>query len=78
MRLTLLCYLLSAPSNATYTGEMIIAVDINTGSVFCNECEDFIYNPQFDLSYRIAKAGVNEKNTHFQGKLYPCARQRAF
>lgn len=43
------------------------------GSVFCSECDDFIYDGTFDGIYHATVLNVEEKATKFQGE--PCIEQ---
>lgn len=45
----------------------MVGADTKTGSIFCAECQDFIYDPKVDEIYLAAVVMAEEKQTKFQG-----------
>lgn len=46
---------------------LFLGVDTKSGSLFCSECENFIYDAEVDELYLSTTLMVEEKQTHFQG-----------
>lgn len=42
-------------------------VDVKSGSIFCRECDDFIYDATMDSIYLSTVVSAEEKQTKFQG-----------
>lgn len=45
----------------------LVGVDVKLGSVFCSECDDFVYDRTFDKIFHATVLDVEEKTTKFQG-----------
>lgn len=53
----------------------LVGVDVKLGSVFCSECDDFVYDGTFDGIFHATVLDVEEKTTKFQGD-YICFYRR--
>jgi ubiquitin carboxyl-terminal hydrolase 22/27/51 len=42
-------------------------VDVKSGSIFCRECDDFVYDAAIDSIYLSTVVSAEEKQTKFQG-----------
>ena len=49
---------------------MIIAVDVKSGQIHCDQCDDIVYHPKFDAMYLAATSAAEERETPFRGKEY--------
>lgn len=51
------------------TRDSLSGVDVKSGSIFCSECDDFIYDAAVDNLNLLTVVSAEEKQTRFQGEL---------
>lgn len=58
---------LCLPCNLSTLNCSIAGVDVKTGSIFCSECGDFVYDSGVNSMFAAATITTEEKNTSFRG-----------
>jgi len=54
----------------TLTANSRIALDINSGSIFCAACDDLIYHPGLEGTFNSVRMKIGRKGTHMQSAIF--------
>jgi len=53
-----------------YLLTLAIALDINSGSIFCAACDDLIYHPGLEGTFNSVRMKTGRKGTHMEGAIF--------